>query len=107
MPTLIALDPQLDLPAADFVTAWNNSAHAADGTAVEEAPEQASFLPVELSVVLLTAVVAIPSKVIIDFVTEYLKKKYIDKKEEAPKVIVTTISMPDGQPVLIIKREEQ
>ena len=96
MQYLVALDPQLGLAAAEFVAAWNASDQAATGTAaVDESPQQ-SFLPIEITVALITAAVSIPTGVIATFVSEYLKHKFIEKDE--PKVTVTTISTPDGRP---------
>jgi len=100
---LVALDPQLGVSATEFVAAWNASEHAGDAPAsVSEAPP-ASFLAPEVTVALITAAASIPATVIADFVSEYLKHKFIEKDE--PKVTVTTISAPDGQPVLIVKQE--
>lgn len=104
MQHLVALDPKLGLSAAEFVEAWNTSDHAPESTAsVDEAPRE-SFLTPELTVALITVAVSIPATVVVNFVSEYLKKKFIDKDE--PKVTVTTIQTPDGQPVWIIKQEE-
>jgi hypothetical protein len=104
MQHLVALDPQLGISAAEFVAAWNESEHAAANPAtVDEAPRPA-FLPLEVTVALISAAATIPATVIATFVSEYLKQKYL--KEDKPKVAVTTITTPDGQPVLIIKREE-
>jgi hypothetical protein len=103
MQYLIALDPQLNLSAAEFAAAWNAGEHVAAGTAsVSEVPPE-SFLSPEVTVALIAAAAYIPTTVIANFISEYLKKKFIDK--DKPKVTVTTISTPDGQPVLIIKQE--
>jgi hypothetical protein len=103
MQYLVALDPQLELSAAEFVAAWNASDHAAAGTAAVDESGKKSFLPLEVTVALITTAASIPATVIATFVADYLKHKFIDKDE--PKVTVTTISTPEGQPVWIIKQE--
>jgi hypothetical protein len=105
MQYLVALDTQLGLSAAEFVEAWNVSEHAAEGAAaVSEAPRQ-SFLPLEVTVVLLTAAVSIPTTILATFVSEYLKQKFLE--DHGPKLTVTTITTPDGQPVYIINKVEK
>ena len=101
----VALDPQLELPAAEFAAAWNASPYAADAPAVVADASRESFLSPEITITLITAAVSIPTTVIATFVSEYLKKKFIEK--EAAKVTVTTINTPDGQPVWIIRRTEE
>jgi hypothetical protein len=101
---LVALDPQLGITASEFVTAWNASEHAEDAPAsVGEAPQE-SFMAPEATVALIAAVASIPATVIANFVSEYLKHKFIE--EDDPNITVTTISAPDGQPVLIVKQVE-
>ena len=104
MPYLVALDPHLDLPADEFVAAWNSSDQAAHGPASLAEEARHTFLTPEVTMVLIAAAVSIPTTVIASFISEYLKKKFIDKA--APKVTVTTVSTPEGQPVWIIKQEE-
>lgn len=104
MQYLVALDPQLGVSATEFVAAWNASEHADDAPAsLSEAPQEA-FLAPEVSVALIAAAASIPATVIASFVSEYLKHKFIEKDD--PSVTVTTISTPDGQPVLIIQQAE-
>ncbi len=106
----IAFDPQLDLTSAEFVDAWNASEHAADSPASLPAAGDATaeptraFLPIEITVALITAATVIPTTVIATFVSDYLRHKFIDS---APSVTVTTIETPDGQPVLVITRREE
>ena len=105
MQYLVALDPQLGLSAAEFVAAWNASDHAATGTAAVDESPQKSFLPLEVTVALLTAAATVPTTIIATFVSDYLKHKFVEDHD--PKVTVTTISTPDGQPVLIVKQKEK
>lgn len=100
----LALDPQLELSAPEFAEAWNASQYAENAPAVVDKVPKESFLSPEITVALITAAVSIPTTVIATFVSEYLKKKFIEK--DAPNVTVTSINTPDGQPVLIIKQAE-
>ena len=105
MEYLVALDPQLGVSATEFVAAWNASEHAEEAPAsVSEAPQE-SFMAPELTVALIAAAASIPATVIANFVSDYLKHKFIEKDE--PKVTVTTISTPNGQTVLIVKGAER
>lgn len=99
---LVALAPSLELSAAEFVTAWNESEQGVGVASVAKA-EATTFLTPELTVALIAAAASVPATIVATFVSEYLKKKFIDK--EGPKVTVTTISTPDGKPVMIIKQE--
>ncbi len=101
----VALAPQLELSASEFVAAWNTSQHAEGAPAVVDEVLRESFLSPETTVALITVAVTIPATVIASFVSEYLKKKFIER--EPPKVTVTTISAPDGQPVWIVKQTEE
>jgi hypothetical protein len=101
----IALDPQLELSAAEFAATWNANPPVEDAPAVVDEVSGESFLTPEITVALITAAVSIPTTVIANFVSEYLKKKFIEKKTQ--KVTVTTITTPDGQPVWIIKQTEE
>lgn len=58
----------------------------------------------EITIALITAAVSIPTTVIATFVSDYLKKKFIEK--DTPKVTMTTINTPDGRPIWIIQRTE-
>lgn len=98
----VALDPELELSASEFVTAWNASQHAAEAPASLAEASRESFLSPEITVALISAAVSVPTTIIATFISDYLKKKFIEK--EAPKVTVTTIYTPDGQPVWIIKQ---
>jgi len=105
MQYLIALDPQLNLTAAEFADAWNASDYTAQGAAAAgEAPGQI-FLPLEVSVALISAAASIPATIIATFVSDYLKHKFIEG--DKPEVTVTTISTPDGRPVWIVKQEKK
>jgi hypothetical protein len=100
----VALDPQLELSAAEFAAAWNESQYAQDAPAkVDDAAGQ-TFMSPEITVALISAAASIPATIIAGFVTEYLKKKFINK--DVPKVTVTAISTPDGEPVWIIKQTQ-
>ena len=99
----IALDPKLNISAAELAEAWNADSYADQAPAAIDDMAGQTFLT-ELTVILLTAAVTIPTTVIATFISEYLKKKYID--QEPPKTTVTTISTPDGEPVWIVKQEE-
>lgn len=103
MQYLIALDPQLELPAGEFAEAWNASSNAKDAPASVDVISKESFISPELTVALISAAVSIPTTIIATFISECLKKKYLDK---APKVTVTTITTPDGTPVWIVKQAE-
>ena len=105
MPTRIALDPQLDVSATEFVSAWNATPPVEDAPASLADSTAESFLSPELTVALISTAASVPASIIAAFVTEYLKKKFIEK--DTPKVTVTTISTPDGEPVLIIKQTEE
>lgn len=105
MPIHVALDPQLDLSAAEFVAAWNASEHGADAPATTEEPVTESFMPPEMAVALIAAAASVPTTIIATFVSEYLKKKFIDGDD--PKVTVTTISTPDGEPLYVVTRREE
>jgi hypothetical protein len=100
----IALDPQIELLATEFVAAWNASPSAKNAPAIVDNISGQSFLSPDITLVLITAAAAIPTTVLSTFISDYLKKKFINK--DAPKVTVTTISTPDGEPVLIIKKTE-
>ena len=105
MNTRIAFDPRLELNASEFAAAWNASDLAEQGQAqVDESPTE-SFLPLEITVALISAAVSIPATVIATFIADYLKDRYIDGRK--PKVTVTTISTPDGTPLLVVTEEEQ
>ena len=99
----VAIDPQLGLSAAEFVQAWNAAERKPESSAVVEPSQSASYLPLEVTVALITAAVAIPATIVADFISECLKKKFLDKN--APKVAVTTIITPDGHSVIIVKTE--
>ena len=100
----IALDPKIEVSAAEFVAAWNASPSAQNAPAIVDNISRGSFLAPEIALVLITAAVTIPTAVISTFISDYLKKKFINK--DALKVTVTTISTPDREPVLIIKKTE-
>lgn len=101
----IALDPKLELFASEFAAAWNGEPPLDDAPAAVDEVPTASFLSPDITVALITAAVSIPTTVIATFISDYLKKKFIEK--DTPKVTVTTISTPDGQPVWIIKQAEE
>ena len=101
---IIGLDAELGITGNDFVDAWNNSKHVELGKAEVDTATHASFMPLELTVALIAAAATIPTTVISSFISDYLRKKLIDGDHK--KVTVTTISAPDGQPILIIKQEE-
>ena len=98
----VALDPHLEVSAAEFAAAWNASQYAAKAPATVSDVSGETFLSPEITVALITAAVSIPATVMATFVSEYLKKKFIDK--DTPKVTVTTIETPEGEPVWIIKQ---
>ena len=101
----IALDPRLDLSAAEFVQAWNASEYADQATATrKEATRGEAFMLMEVAVALISAGMAIPTTIIATFVSDYLRHKLIDSQ---PKVTVTTIEAPDGQPILVIRQSEE
>ena len=100
----IALDPKLGLSAAEIAAAWNSS-QAENGEATVDSAPPGTFLSPEMTIVLVTAAVSIPTTVVATFISEYLKEKFIDK--DPPKVTVTTISAPEGQPVWIVTQEEK
>ena len=100
----IALDPKLNISATELAEAWNAGSYADQAPAAVDDMAGQTFLSPEITVVLLTAAISIPTTVIATFISEYLKKKFIDR--EPPKTTVTTISTPDGEPVWIVKQEE-
>jgi|SRR3990172_2628259 len=100
----VAIDAQLGLSADEFVEAWNAGDNTPESSASVDTSPLESFLPMEVTVALITAAVSIPATIVADFITEYLKKKFIEK--DAPKVTVTTIVTPEGQQVIIVKNEQ-
>ena len=101
----VAFDPQLEMSAAEFADAWNASQYSKDAPAVVDVVPSETLLSPEITIALIAAAISIPTTVITSFISEYLKKKFIEKK--SPKVTTTTISTADGQPVLIVKRVEE
>jgi hypothetical protein len=101
----VALDPQLGLSAAEFVEAWNASPHAENAPAAVAPATRGAFLSPDMTLVLIGAAASIPAAVVADVVSEVLKKKLL--KKDAPQVTVTTISSPDGGPILIIQHMEK
>lgn len=100
----IALDPRLNLSADEFVAAWNASEYAEQATAtLKPATRGDVFLPMEVAVALIGAGAAIPATIVATFVSDWLRERFIDGP---PKVTVTTIETPDGQPILVIKQTE-
>lgn len=100
----IAVDPQLNISAAELAAAWNAGSYAAGAPAAVDDMAGQTFLSPEITVALITAAVSIPTTVIATFISDYLKQKYIDP--DSPKVTITTISTPAGEPVWIVKQEE-
>ena len=100
----VAIDPQLSLSADEFVQAWNAAERKPESRAVVEPSNSASYLPLEVTVALISAAVAIPATIVADFISECLKEKFIRK--EPPKVTVATIVTPDGHSVFIVKTEQ-
>jgi hypothetical protein len=101
----VALDPQLGLSAAEFVEAWNASPHAENAPAAVAPATRGAFLSPDMTLVLIGAAASIPAAVVAGFVTEYLKKKFLDK--DAPAVTVTVGSTGDGQPIWIIRQTQK
>jgi hypothetical protein len=101
----IALDPQLGLSADEFARAWNASPHAQDAPASVEPVAKGTFMSPEMTIALISAAASIPTAVIAGVVTEYLKKKFLDK--DVPQVTVTTISPPEGGPIWVIQHIEK
>jgi hypothetical protein len=98
----VALDPELELSVSEFTGAWNEGPFTEDAPATLSTSPAETFLSPEMTAVLITAAVSIPTTVIANFVSELLKKKFIDKPE--PQISVTVINLPDGQPLWVIKR---
>lgn len=106
MPTYLALDPKLGLSAADFVAAWNRSEHKASyGSAQVEEAQAKSFLSPEVTVALIAAAATIPATIIATFVADFLRQEFLEP-DKPPKVTVTTIETPDGEPLLVIRSTE-
>jgi hypothetical protein len=101
----ISIDPGLEISASEFAAAWNAGQYAGNAPAEVDETTHDTFLSPEITVAVITAAMSIPTAVISTFISEYLKKKFLDK--EAPKVSVMTINTPDGKPVIIIKQEMQ
>lgn len=101
----VALDPQLELSAAEFVDVWNATPPVEEASASLAKSSAESFLSPGVTVALISAAASIPTTIIAGFVTEALKQKFLNKA--APKVTVTTISTPDGEPVWIIKQTQE
>lgn len=105
MPQLIALDPSLGISMEEFVTAWNQSEHAEEGKLISQNEPTRSLSPDPTTMMaIFNGVIAISTGVLTAFVSELLKKKFIDK--DKPKITTTTIETPDGTPLLIIKTQE-
>lgn len=101
----IAIDPQIGLSADEFVENWNKSQHSLDAPATVDDKKGATFLSPETALALITAAISVPATVIATFVSDYLKKKFLD--QGAPKVSATSTLTPDGEPLLNIKRSEE
>ncbi len=101
----IAFEPDLGLLASEFVEAWNNSPFGKESLAEVPQSSNNTFLSPEITGVLIAAAVSIPAGVITNFISEYLKKKFLEKN--SAKVTITTIETPDGKPLLVVKREEK
>ena len=101
----IAFDPQIGISVDEFVKNWNNSAKGAEAPATASKDTKETFLPPEVTTVLIAAAVGIPAAVIANFISECLKKKFIEK--DPPRLTTTTIQTPDGEPIIIIKRLEE
>ena len=110
MSTQIVLDPALSISAEEFARWWNESPFAAEHgqMSVTENNEEAavSFFGTELALALITAVaITIPTQIMMDFVKEYLKQKYLTPS--GTKTTVITYKKPDGTPLLIVTKEEK
>ncbi len=103
MHTHLALDPQLDLSAADLAAAWNGGEFAVEAKASVEPASATSFLSPDMTMLLLSAALSIPASVIATFISDYLKRKFPGKKPLA--VEVTTVTTPDGELLFIIRKE--
>ena len=103
MQTIVALHPALGLDAAEFVERWNQSDLAAESPAAVDASPVGTFLSPEMSVALVTILAGIPAAVIADFVSAWLKDKFIDGKGK--QITVRTIATPDGAPLLVVTEE--
>jgi len=79
----LAFDPSLDLVAEELASAWNTSEFAEQATASLQPASAASFPIGEMTVLLLSAAASIPASVIATFISDYLKRKFLDKKPPA------------------------
>ncbi|AOS83874.1 hypothetical protein BIU88_06740 [Chlorobaculum limnaeum] len=98
----LAFDPSLDLAADELAAAWNASEFAEEATASLQPAFAASFPIGEMTLLLLSAAASIPAAVIATFITDYLKRKFPDKKP--PAIEVTTIYSLDGELLFIIRK---
>jgi len=96
------IDPELDLSAADLAAAWNGGEFAVEAKASVEAASATTFLSPDTAMLLLSAAASIPASVISTFISDYLKRKFLDKKP--PAVEVTTVTTPDGEPLFVIRK---
>ncbi|MCB0078089.1 MAG: hypothetical protein KDD73_11805 [Anaerolineales bacterium] len=101
----LALDPALQISAPDFVDAWNRSDYAAQATATPVAASRDSFADPALTVALISAAVSIPASIVATFISDYLKKRFLEEdKQPPPKIEVIVIQLPDGQDPYVAKR---
>jgi hypothetical protein len=101
----IALDPKLGMSAADFIEAWQASEHSGQGQARLDQSSGGTHFPLAYTAAILTVggtlAVELITAVDVDWLT------YHREREAKPTVTTTTISTPDGTPVLIIKQETE
>ncbi|MEM6765135.1 MAG: hypothetical protein AAF655_09420 [Bacteroidota bacterium] len=103
MKQYISIDPELGISKEEFVQAWNESAYNTQATAELNKEKTRSFMSPEMVIALVSAGVAIPATIISTFLAEYLKKKFLDNPQ--PTTTITTIQTPEGEPLLVIKKE--
>ncbi len=78
----IALDPRLDLSAAEFVDAWNASEYADQATAMLQPPTRSeTFMSPEMTVALVTLAGTIPVSIIASVISAHLTKRFTDSDQ--------------------------
>jgi len=105
----IAFEPDLGLSASEFVEAWNKSPFGKEAPAELPQSSAETFLSPEITGILIGAAVGIPVGVVTNFISEILKKKFLEKDavKATSKITTITIETPAGEPLLVVKREEK
>jgi hypothetical protein len=100
----IVLSPSLELSAAEFATAWNETPEcAAVGRAQETRQAGAQFDPAMQAIVEVIGMVAVgvASNALYDLIKEALFRKGVTKRIE-----IMEVAQPEGTRLVVVKIEE-